>query len=67
MEEEAPPDPEIVRFVKMLQVGVPLRAVEQKMRAEGFDPALLHRNPTHPNQKSTAIQPEESSTSNDDS
>ena len=39
----APPsNPEILRFVKMLAVGVPLMAVEQKMRAEGYDPALLN-------------------------
>ena len=67
MEEEAPPNPEIARFVKMLQVGVPLKAVEQKMQAEGFDPALLDHNPGHPNQKSASLQPEESSSSNDDS
>lgn len=35
-------NPEILRFVKMLAVGVPLMAVEQKMRAEGYDPALLN-------------------------
>ena len=67
MEEEAPLDPEIARFVKMLQVGVPLKAVEQKMQAEGFDPALLDHNPGHPNQKSASLQPEEFSSSNDDS
>lgn len=34
-------NPAIARFVKMLAVGVPLMAVEQKMRAEGYDPSLL--------------------------
>jgi hypothetical protein len=38
----APPNPEILRFVKMLAFGVPLMAVEQKMRAEGYDPSLLN-------------------------
>lgn len=66
MEEEAPPNPEIARFVKMLQFGVPLRAVEQKMQAEGFDPALLNHNPARLNQKSTNIKLEESSPSNND-
>lgn len=42
VEEESPPNPEIMRFVKMLHVGVPRMAVELKMRAEGFDPALLN-------------------------
>ena len=43
------PDPEINRFLKMLQFGVPLPAVQQKMRAEGHDPALLNRkNPPNP-------------------
>ncbi|XP_057381243.1 WASH complex subunit 3-like [Daphnia carinata] len=37
-----PSNPEILRFVKMLAVGVPLMAVEQKMRAEGYDPSLLN-------------------------
>ena len=52
VEEEAPPTPctdlpDITRFVKMLQVGVPQRAVEQKMRSEGYDPILLNsKNPT---------------------
>lgn len=42
-EESAPSitDPAMAKFFKMLQVGVPLAAVEQKMRAEGFDPSLL--------------------------
>lgn len=39
-------NPEILRFAKMLTFGVPLMAVEQKMRAEGYDPALLHSKGT---------------------
>lgn len=38
---ESTSHPEIARFTKMLAVGVPQLAVEQKMRAEGYDPALL--------------------------
>lgn len=41
-----PPNPEILRFTKMLAFGVPLMAVEQKMRAEGYDPALLNNDTT---------------------
>ena len=40
--------PEILRFSKMLQVGVPLMAVEQKMRSEGLDPALLRSCQSNP-------------------
>lgn len=40
----SPLNPEILRFTKMLAVGVPLMAVELKMRAEGYDPALLSNN-----------------------
>lgn len=29
------------KFFKMLQVGVPMRAVKMKMQAEGVDPCLL--------------------------
>lgn len=39
-------DPEILRFTRMLAVGVPLMAVEQKMRAEGYDPSLLNSKVT---------------------
>ncbi|CAG0925273.1 unnamed protein product [Notodromas monacha] len=34
-------DPQLIKFHKMLQFGVPLMAVKQKMAAEGFDPNLL--------------------------
>lgn len=34
----------IEKFEKMLKAGVPRAAVELKMRAEGFDPALLCQN-----------------------
>jgi len=35
-------DTRYARFIKMMNVGVPVPAVEGKMRAEGLDPALLH-------------------------
>lgn len=35
-------DPRYARFIKMMNVGVPVPAVEGKMRLEGLDPALLH-------------------------
>ncbi|XP_065578202.1 WASH complex subunit 3-like [Artemia franciscana] len=34
-------DPNILRYRKMLQVGVPAQAVKLKMKSEGFDPSLL--------------------------
>jgi hypothetical protein len=34
-------NPELVRFYRMLKVGVPLPAVRIKMQSEGFDPDLL--------------------------
>jgi len=34
-------NPELIRFHRMLKVGVPLPAVRQKMMSEGFDPDLL--------------------------
>ena len=43
--EEPVQNPLVDRFTKMLHVGVPLMAVEQKMRAEGLDPALLRQPP----------------------
>lgn len=33
--------PELVRFYKMVQFGVPVPAVKVKMQLEGFDPNLL--------------------------
>lgn len=34
-------DSRFIRFFKMLQFGVPLVAVKQKMTAEGLDPSIL--------------------------
>lgn len=34
-------NPELVRFYKMVQFGVPVEAVKLKMKQEGFDPSLL--------------------------
>uniref|UniRef100_A0A1B6KWC5 WASH complex subunit 3 n=1 Tax=Graphocephala atropunctata TaxID=36148 RepID=A0A1B6KWC5_9HEMI len=34
-------DPELARFFKMVQFGVPVPAVKLKMKQEGFDPDLL--------------------------
>jgi WASH complex subunit CCDC53 len=38
---EAPQDPGLARFFKMVQFGVPPPAVKLKMAAEGYDPSLL--------------------------
>lgn len=57
----APPNPEILRFTKMLAFGVPLMAVEQKMRAEGYDPALLNDSKT----VVTKVPPADHSSSDD--
>ena len=35
-------DPRYARFIKMMNVGVPVPAVEAKMKNEGLDPTLLH-------------------------
>lgn len=34
-------DPELARFIKMVQFGVPVPAVKLKMQQEGFNPDLL--------------------------
>ena len=61
---DPPSNPEILRFVKMLAFGVPLMAVQQKMRAEGYDPSLLHSNSgTGSNKQQTT---HDSSNSDDD-
>lgn len=52
-----PPNPEILRFTKMLAFGVPLMAVEQKMRAEGYDPAMLNDSKTVITKVSPTDQP----------
>lgn len=39
--EEAPVRPEYDRFLKMVQVGVPLQAVKLKVSIEGLDPNVL--------------------------
>lgn len=54
--------PEIQRFAKMLAVGVPLMAVEQKMRAEGYDPSILSSVPG----SNRAIQQRRESSSSED-
>ncbi|KAK7866976.1 hypothetical protein R5R35_006811 [Gryllus longicercus] len=46
VQHEAPPetkvqDPSLVRFFRMVQVGVPIDAVRMKMKAEGLDPSFL--------------------------
>uniref|UniRef100_A0A1B6H0H8 WASH complex subunit 3 n=1 Tax=Cuerna arida TaxID=1464854 RepID=A0A1B6H0H8_9HEMI len=44
-ESATPPaakDPELARFFKMVQFGVPVPAVKLKMQQEGFDPELLN-------------------------
>ena len=61
---DPPSNPEILRFVKMLAFGVPLMAVQQKMRTEGYDPSLLHSNSgTGSNKQQTT---HDSSNSDDD-
>lgn len=62
--DSSPSNPEILRFVKMLAFGVPLMAVQQKMRAEGYDPALLHSNTNTASSNKPATH--ESSNSDDD-
>ena len=42
--QSAPPSAESDRFERMLKVGVPLHAVEQKIRKEGLDPATVLPN-----------------------
>lgn len=42
-QEQAPPqerDPQVVKFYNMRKYGIPLGAIHQKMRSEGFDPDL---------------------------
>ena len=39
--ESKPEDPRIAKYKKMLQLGIPLQAVQQKMQMEGVDPELL--------------------------
>ncbi|XP_014292701.1 WASH complex subunit 3 [Halyomorpha halys] len=39
--EPEPENPELVKYRKMIQVGVPLQAVKIKMQIEGLDPNLL--------------------------
>lgn len=39
--ESKPVRPEYDRFVKMVQVGVPLQAVKLKVSLEGLDPNVL--------------------------
>ncbi|XP_047119415.1 WASH complex subunit 3 isoform X1 [Schistocerca piceifrons] len=34
-------DPTLSKFVRMIQVGVPVQAVRMKMQAEGMDPSVL--------------------------
>lgn len=34
-------DPRFIRFFKMVQFGVPVAAVKQKMETEGLDPGIL--------------------------
>ncbi|XP_047989940.1 WASH complex subunit 3 [Leguminivora glycinivorella] len=41
--EEASVAPEYMRFVKMVQVGVPLQAVKLKLTMEGLDPNVFDR------------------------
>ena len=39
-------DPRFPKFPKMPQVGVPKVTVEEKLTAEGFDPAVLDMDPS---------------------
>jgi len=41
-------DPKYSKFFKMLKTGVPRGAVENKMRAEDLDPAILDKDPEKP-------------------
>lgn len=34
-------DPALTKFIRMIQVGVPVQAVKMKMQAEGMDPSIL--------------------------
>lgn len=34
-------DPRFAKFFKMVQVGVPIQAVKNKMEAENLDPSIL--------------------------
>lgn len=34
-------DPRYARYFKMIQIGVPMAQVKQKMMIEGFDPDML--------------------------
>lgn len=65
----APANPDIQRFTRMLAVGVPLLAVEQKMRAEGYDPALLNSSnlpsPPQANESSTSEETDRSTSDQD--
>ncbi|XP_038214524.1 WASH complex subunit 3 [Zerene cesonia] len=40
---DTPVNPEYMRFVKMVQVGVPLQAVKLKLTLEGLDPTELDK------------------------
>ncbi|KAI9552805.1 hypothetical protein GHT06_020685 [Daphnia sinensis] len=64
----APPsNPEILRFVKMLSFGVPLMAVEQKMRSEGYDPSLLNSARTDATRVPAPARSNHSSSDNEES
>ena len=39
-------DPRMAKYQRMLKMHLPRGAVEQKMRADGLDPALLDRDAT---------------------
>lgn len=39
--EQEPEDPRLAKYKKMVQLGIPLAAVRQKMSLEGVDPELL--------------------------
>ncbi|KAK4014484.1 hypothetical protein OUZ56_027007 [Daphnia magna] len=60
-------NPEILRFVKMLSFGVPLMAVEQKMRAEGYDPSLLNSARTDAAKAPAPARSNHSSSDNEES
>jgi hypothetical protein len=38
--------PKYVKYFKMLKSGVPLEAIQAKMKVEGVDPSVLEKNPT---------------------
>ncbi|CAG0886528.1 unnamed protein product [Darwinula stevensoni] len=44
-QEKPPADPRLAKYLKMLQVGIPLPAVRQKMAMENIDPSLLQYVP----------------------